>query len=208
MSPGLGVLAALPLLIGATLSVAGGGDSEPVGPSPRGWRTLSGEAVPDSAWRKSSGPFCAELLLTKDLGLIERWEKPAEIVEIRRAHEIRRGDWLLVAVLFANIDAGPSGQGALRIDYSIEYPDGKPPVAVHDAPGWGVEPPPANMLELGQRYLRWHFDNESPLGTYRVEAFVRDEASGKRLHVTRSFELLDSPPAAVDETCRPPGDCI
>jgi len=164
----------------------------PWGPSESGWRTIDGEAVPDTAFRKSQGAFCAELLLISDPDFFEKWDRPSHIFEFHSIDRVARGEWFVAIVAFANPSVDADRNPSLMLDMQIIRPDDRVKGGIRGANAWEGPPLPDdfdNRLELTTKYLLFRVEDDDPLGLYRVEATLKDALSNASLSMIRTITI-------------------
>ena len=164
----------------------------PWGPSENGWRTTDGESVSDTAFRKSHGAFCAELLLISDPEFFERWDRPSHVFEFHSVDRVERGSSFVAIVAFANPSLDAERNPTLTLDMRIIKPDGGVKGGMQGEDAWNGPPLPGdfrNRLELTTKYIMYRVEDDDPLGSYRVEATLTDDPSNTSLSMTRTITI-------------------
>ncbi|MFQ5671369.1 MAG: hypothetical protein ACE5HD_12790 [Acidobacteriota bacterium] len=159
------------------------------------WRE-HGEAVPDTAWRKSSGAFGALLLLTDEPETYgEDWKQPSSLVrtsKIESLAEAKRGDTIVAVVLFRGCAPNTEGDCDAEVGYRILKPDGGLYGGREAAELWKRPAPEEGFLYRGAGRLGLRIEAEDPLGRYRLEAIVRDRVAKVTLRLTRTLDVKES----------------
>lgn len=166
--------------------------SRPWGPSAKGWVTIDGESVPDTAFRKSHGAFCAELLLVSDPEFFEKWDRPSHVFEFHSVDRVERRNSFVAIVAFANPTLDADGNPVLTLDMRIIKPDGAVKGGIQGERAWNgpaFSPDSRDRLELTTKYLLYRVEDDDPLGLYRVEATLTDTLSNASLNMTRAITI-------------------
>lgn len=153
-----------------------------------------GRAVPDEAWRRADGPFAAMLLVTDEPNeFLEAWARPASPdykPYVHRVSETRRGGVVAAMILFARCAPDASGNCRSVVDFRVLRPDGSV-YAEHRAPLWDGAPPPYTSLQLGTAHMVFEVEPSDPLGSYRIEAIVRDQIAKRRVALSQELSVLE-----------------
>lgn len=160
-----------------------------------GWRDQDGNAVPDSDSMKSKSGFAASVVITTDEDWKEKWETPPETIpSFQRAEDIPYGKRVFILLFFANPAAGPDGQARIKCDLRIMTPLGKVSFEQKDMACFAgrIAGDPTNA-HLSAPVVGFSGDPGDPLGTWTVEATLRDEIRNVELPLKASFNLLREP---------------
>ena len=160
------------------------------------WR--EGEArVPDEPWRRSSGKFGAMLVVTdKADEFFEQWSMPAApgyVPKIRPARTAKRGDTVDAIVLFSQCSPDDQGQCECEVDFTVARPDGSIYATHPGAKAWQSQPPPGTNLQVSDGRLRFQIEDGDPLGTYRIEAIVKDVVAKRQVTLVWRIIVEQSP---------------
>ena len=151
------------------------------------------EEAPDPPWRSSEGDFEAMLLLTvKPEEFLEGWVEPAEGTPLDVATSVTRGVPIVAFIAFTGCRSDKNGLCNTTVDFNVLKPDESPYGGLTGKELWRGKPaPPEGVSQLGVGFLRVTIEPEDPLGTYVVEAMVRDLTAGVSLDLRQIFEALE-----------------
>jgi hypothetical protein len=149
-----------------------------------------GKPVGDEPWRRSDGDFGAMLFLTdQPKEFNEAWDRPAAPGYTPHMHtvsEAKRGDVVAAIVLFKRCSADPLGNCRSQVQYRVLRPDGSL-YGEHTATLWNAPPGPLENLQRGNDQLMLRIEPNDPLGTYRIEAVVRDHIARREVSLLREL---------------------
>ena len=154
-----------------------------------GWIDRTGEAIPDSASRKSIGNFGASLIFVGDENeLFKRWATPSETVDVKAIDQVTINSAINAFVVFSGCKPNEHGNCNVSMRFRVLQPDGKvyattPPMEVwHEKPA-----PPGRTLELSVQYLKVIIEPNDQLGEYTVLVQIRDDHTGSVLQLKAPF---------------------
>lgn len=139
------------------------------------------------------GDFSALLAIVDAEEIKEALRAPSHKgLEIKSVHKARRGDVVTAHLVTSGMDLDKDFGADVTYNVRLLYPDGrvygefKNIVATKGGP-------------VAQRFSAWsarghmdiEFEPDDPLGTYTAEVEVRDNVSGKVLHLTQTIELVE-----------------
>lgn len=157
-----------------------------------GWINRAGESLPETDARKSVGDFGAHLIFVgNENGLISRWAIPSETVEFASIDSVPVNGAINAFVIFSGCKKNDAGNCSVAMRFRVIKPDGSiyaetPPMEV-----WHNKPAPAgHNLELSVEYLKVIIEPTDPLGTYEIQAQVRDHHSGQVLQLKGPFTAV------------------
>ena len=147
----------------------------------------NGEAVPDTAWRKSSGKFGVMLLLSDNPEqFMADWEKP-EPPNVTTTEVAQRGKPIVAFVIFVGCRE-VAGKCNSIADFVVLRPDGSEYTAEKGAELWRDKPAPAeNHLQLSIANLGIVIEPNDPAGKYRVQVVARDLNAMQTISVEQTF---------------------
>jgi hypothetical protein len=154
-----------------------------------GWINKSGESLPDSADRKATGDFGAQMTFVGDENeLFKQWATPSMTVDVKTTESVKVNDAVSVFVIFSGCKRDEKGNCSVEMRFRVLQPDGgvyaeSPPMEV-----WEQKPaPPGKSLELSVQYFKVIIEPKDQLGKYNVQAQVRDNNSGVVLQLSGPF---------------------
>jgi hypothetical protein len=132
-----------------------------------------GKPAENTASMKSKAGFGAQLFLTQDAGVLQKWNtpEPPKIVPVTRA---RRDLPVITVLLFAGPGISSSGRADVTCDFIAYRPDGSVYGKQLDALVWKRAYPPDSGIQLSEGYMGIRIEPQDPAGTYKVEARVHD----------------------------------
>jgi hypothetical protein len=148
----------------------------PISAAPQ-WKE-GGTNVPDEPWRRSSGKFGAMLVVTDRADeFLEAWSKPAApgyVPSIKPSRTAKRQDVVDAILLFSQCEPDDQGSCNCEADFTVLKPDGSIYATHPHAKVWKSQPPPGTNLQVADARLRFRIEDTDQLGTYRIQAVVRD----------------------------------
>jgi hypothetical protein len=115
---------------------------------------------------------------------LQAWDRPPSpdyAPNIHRVSEVKRGGTVGAMILFAQCTPESMGRCKSVVDFTVRRPDGSVYAENRAIPLWNEPPPPPTSLQLGNAHLMFEVEQTDPLGTYQIEAAVRDEVAGRRI---------------------------
>lgn len=156
------------------------------------WKDQYGHVLPDAADRKSKNNFAAQILLTEDKDLWQRWNSlPTEVApRITTVDVAKRNVAVFIPVVFANPQLDSNGNSDISCDLSITKPDGKITRFPRGLMIWkGKYPISPSNLCLGKAMIEYVVENSDPSGIYQVNAIVKDNNRKVELPLHKSFTI-------------------
>ena len=153
-------------------------------------------APPASATAKS-GDFRATLVLAEDKAAFQDvWDRPATAREpaIWTLDRVTIGIPVYAFVLFSGCAPDSTGRCLVEASFEILRPDGSSLVSVPAIPIWNGPPLPAGHLQMAEQSVEIIFDDEEPVGSYRIQGHVNDRGSQRRVELALPFEFVDNRP--------------
>lgn len=156
------------------------------------WRGKDGQAIPDTANRKSKNNFAAQLFLTEDKDLWHQWAVLPSSVAPRITPIgpfVKRNTPVFIVLIFANPKVDEKGDVKVTCDITITKPDGKishPPKPIGRQGKFGK---PSTNLQLGYPQIGYGVENSDPKGEYTVEGLVRDHNRNVEMKLRTSFTV-------------------
>ena len=135
----------------------------------------TGQALPDTKSRKSSGVTGASLVLTGDAAsFIKEWTSSPEshAPRVPRLGPVRRGDSVWALLFFTGCGTEKTICDAI-VDFTVLNPDGS---VYAEQPGNKVSTQPSGkpgIIYLSQSYLQVRIEPQDSLGRYRVLALFK-----------------------------------
>jgi hypothetical protein len=153
--------------------------------------------APETPWHRTAGKLEAALVLTpSSASFLREWKRSGaaeEEAEISSLASVRRGDTVDAVVLFAGCTPKSTGHCDSEVDFRVLRPDGSLYTKFEEVELWKNRLVPlGSRMRAGQTSLELEIEPEDPLGTYRVEAVVRDLVSGRQMRLTRELEVLEA----------------
>jgi hypothetical protein len=149
--------------------------------------------APSESATGRAGGFRATLVLTEDkVAFMDVWDRPVTAREpaVWTLDRAFQGQPVFAFVLFSG--AGKEGEAcALDASLDIRRPDGTSVAAVKDIPLWRGPAPPATHLQMSEQSLEIAFDDEEPLGVYRIQIEVCDRNESRCVQLSLPLELVD-----------------
>lgn len=156
-----------------------------------GWHRTDGTQAPNTNERKSINGFGAWLILTSDITWQDKFKvSPNKSVKLSQSAQIKVGEQLTFIVLYINPMLDLNGAIKLTCDLSILNPAGNVMTVMdgHSCESGKL----AGKYENVRRALAVTITAEEgdPLGSWKVNATVRDNNSGTEISLNNSFELV------------------
>jgi hypothetical protein len=147
-----------------------------------------GKAAGNTASMKSKDSFGAQLFLTQDTGVFQKWNTP-EPPKIAPVTEARRELPILTVLLFAGPGKDSSGRTDVTCDFIAYKPDGSVYGKQLNAVVWRREYAAHSGIQLSEGYMGIRIEPKDPAGTYKVEARVHDHIKKVDLVLKTTFEV-------------------
>ena len=157
-----------------------------------GWYDKQGNPIPDSADRKSSGDFGAQLIFIADeQALFKQWATPSATVNLDTVDTIKVNRPISAFIIFSGCKANPAGNCNVSMRYRVIQPDGKVYAETPTMEVWQEKPePPGHALQLSVQYLKVVIEPDEQQGRYTVQTQVRDDNTGTVLNLKKSFTAV------------------
>ena len=153
--------------------------------------------APPASATERSGDFRATLVLAEDKAAFQDvWDRPATAREpaIWTLDRIAVGEPVYAFVLFSGCAPDAAGRSLTEASFEILRPDGSSLVSVPVFPLWNGRSPPAGHLQMSEKSLDIAFDEEEPLGSYRIRSKVCDRGSQRCVELSLPIELVANRP--------------
>lgn len=151
-----------------------------------GW-WQNGKPVPDSDNIKSKDGFGVQMWITNDESFFDDWKKP-ETPKLRFTETAIRNKKVFIIFLFINPGLDQSSTANVIADVLIKAPDGEIYGSFKDMEIWQrVYDTPRNSIQLGVGHLGLVIEDGEQLGTYKIEAVIKDELKAITLKVQTEF---------------------
>ena len=153
------------------------------------WMNKSGERLPETAYRKSSGDFVAQMIFIGDENeLFTTWNKPAESVNVKDIETIDVNSPISTFIVFGGCKPDDKGKCNVAMRFRVIGPDGKIYSETPEMEVWNAKPaPPDRSLQLSIDYLKIVVEPHEQPGRYVVNTEVQDKHSGSVLKLQKSF---------------------
>ena len=147
-----------------------------------------GRPAANTASMKSKDGFGAQLFLTQDTGLLQKWNtpEPPKIAPVTRA---RRDLPIVTVLLFAAPGTDRSGRADVTCDFIAHKPDGSLYGQQPNAVVWKREYQAHSGIQLSEGYMGIRIEPKDPAGTYTVEARVHDHIKKVDLVLKTTFQV-------------------
>lgn len=162
----------------------------PIRPSNQGWKTEDGRSCSDTNYYKSIGKFSARLLLVTDNDFFTKWKTPSLIFHTYEKSYVERGNDFIVVVIFANAKPDSYGEIDMVVDYKVTKANGEIDGELKNLfCARGVKARPENILEHCRDYIVVEIKANDPLGSYRVDAVIRDNNSADIIKLWKTINV-------------------
>lgn len=153
------------------------------------WQEDNDKLVEDSPHIKSIQGFGAQLWLTDDTEVFEKWNVPTPGFQIAKVNKAERGKPILPIIIFAN-PGEKDGLCDVTCDIVVKLPDGEVYGERKNGNCWkGLPSPPNGELQLGAETLGIVIEETDPAGRYTVEAIVKDNIKNLELQLEQYFDV-------------------
>ena len=125
--------------------------------------------------------------------LFKTWATPSESVNVKDIESIEINSPISTFIVFGGCQPDAKGNCNVSMRFKVLSPDGKtysetPPMEV-----WSHKPlPPNKSLQLSVDYLKIVVEPHEMRGQYVVNTEVRDNNSGKSIHLQKKFKAVES----------------
>jgi hypothetical protein len=147
-----------------------------------------GMPAANTASMKSKGGFGAQLFLTQDTGVFQKWNTP-EPPRIAPVTKARRDLPILTVLLFAGPGTDSSGHTDVTCDFIAYKPDGSVYGKQLNAVVWKRGYPANAGIQLSEGYMGIRIEPKDPVGAYTVEARVHDHIKKLDLVLKTTFQV-------------------
>jgi hypothetical protein len=147
---------------------------------------------PNTEWRKTESGFGAALMFTKDTeAFVHEWTTTREEHRLRidSPEEVHAGEYIGPLLFFWGCHPS-AGTCRVYVDFEFVGPDGAVRHQVPDKLGTPQPSPKAELVYLSQAIVRFRVQPGEPLGTYRINATVREPSAGTVLRLTRQIRVI------------------
>lgn len=143
--------------------------------------------VPDSDNMKSKDGFGVQMWIIKDESFFDDWNKP-ETPNLTFTKTAIRNEKVFIIFLFINPGRNQSSKADVVADVLIKDPNGKVYGKFTDIEIWQrIDNTPRNSIQLGVGHLGLVIEDGEQLGTYKVEAEVKDRIKNVSLKLQTEF---------------------
>ncbi len=144
--------------------------------------------APDTEWRKTDGPFGAQLFITDDAkSVYDFWENEEGGVPIKRLDRAPAGTHVETVVFFIRCAPNRDGKCSVRGFITVTRSDGK--VLAKDQELLLSEKPPPEGFNLGISEAGAGLELEDFDGSYLFEARVVDAVANREVHVNQRIAV-------------------
>ncbi|UHQ21974.1 hypothetical protein LVB77_15015 [Lysobacter sp. 5GHs7-4] len=160
-------------------------------PETGGWRSQSGEPVPDTDAMRSVQGFAGRLLLTADRDWEQKWNTPAEHTpRFDETDEVCIGGRLTMLTFLANPKVGDDGMTDVACDVLILRPDGSASTGAKDLPCFKVElKGDPTHIYLSATNLEFIAEPGDPLGRWTLRVTLKDRLRGVEVPLSTGFTV-------------------
>lgn len=147
---------------------------------------------PDTESRKTVNGFGSVLMLTKKPEeFVRDWTTSQESkrVTIQTAKDVRVGEHIAALAFFWGCRSSSAGC-IVYADFELVAPDGSIRHRVPDRNGTTQSQPKSELVYLSQAIVRFQFEPNDPRGLYKINATVREPATGNVVRVSEQFRLV------------------
>ena len=151
-----------------------------------------GKVMKDQPNAATFGSFGVMQIATNDPDrLIADWSKFAPGVSVKASTQTFRNRTITTFLVFKGCRAGASGNCNVTADFDVSDPEGKLCGQSKSVEIWVGRPPaPGNNLQLSSAGFGLSFDDNDPLGAYRVRATVTDHIAEITTHTEQFLTVL------------------
>jgi hypothetical protein len=156
------------------------------------WIDKSGNALSDSASRKTIGDFSGQMIFVRNAKLLfEQWSTPSETVDVRTTESVEVNGAINAFVVFSGCKRDEVGNCSVGMRFRVLQPDGGVYAESPVMEVWDQKPAPGGRsLELSVQYLKVVIEPKDQLGTYTIQSQVRDNNSGMVLQLSGPFNAV------------------
>lgn len=157
-----------------------------------GWVTHDGEAVPDTAYRKSVDGFGGWLVVTPDADWPRKWDAPPrDIPRLETAQYVDYGDRLTILAFYTNPATDAAGEIDIRCDVLVTRPDGTVASRARDRRCASPEHEgDLQALRLSWTVVEYLGERSDPTGRWTVEITITDAVRGVSIPLEADFVLV------------------
>ncbi|MBA3832779.1 MAG: hypothetical protein H0X34_12970 [Chthoniobacterales bacterium] len=138
---------------------------------------------------KSKDGFGAQLFLTQDAGVLQKWNTP-ELPKIAPVTKARRDLPILTVLLFAAPGTDRSGRADVMCDFIAHKPDGSLYGQQLNAVVWKREYPAHSGIQLSEGYMGIRIEPKDPAGTIRSRPECMTTSKKIDLVLKGTFQVL------------------
>lgn len=157
-----------------------------------GWVTHDGEALPDTAYRKSADGFGGWLVVTPDPDWKDEWDAPPrDVPGLETARYVDYGDRLTILACYTNPATDADGRIHVRCDVRVTRPDGT--VASRAADRRCASPAgegDLQALRLSWLVVEYVGERSDATGQWLVEVTIIDAVRGVSIPLRADFVLV------------------
>ena len=147
-----------------------------------------GKPAANTASMKSKAGFGAQLFLTQDTGVLDKWNSP-EPPKVTPVTMARRDLPVITVLLFAGAGVSSSGRADVTCDFIAYKPDGSVYGKQLNAVVWKRAVPRQSGIQLSEGYMGIRIEPKDPSGKYKVEARVHDHIKKVDLVLKTTFQV-------------------
>ena len=151
-----------------------------------GW-LQNGMPTPDSDNIKSKNGFGVQTWIINDESFFDDWNKP-ETPNLTFTETAIRNEKVFIIFLFINPGLDEASKANVVADVLIKSPDGKIYGEFTDLEIWQrIYDTPRNSIQLGVAHLGLVIEDGEQLGSYKIEAEVKDRIKNISLKLKTEF---------------------
>ncbi len=152
------------------------------------WIDREGNALENTADRKSVGNFGVWLLLIDDEEkFYKEWKIPGTL-NVKTVTRIKKNFPITALIIFSGCASDPNGNCHVLVDIHITQPNGKSYGKMVNQPLWIGRPnPKKGTLQIGESFIRARIESHEPTGIYGIRAVIRDKNSGTTIDLETTF---------------------
>lgn len=155
-----------------------------------GW-TINDKSAPDTDNVKSMNGFGAQMWIINDESFFDDWNKP-ETPNLTFTETAIRNKKVFIIFLFINPGLDEQLKANVVADVLIKDPSGKVYGNFTDLEIWQrTYDTPRNSIQLGVAHLGLLIEDGEQLGTYKIEAAVKDRIKNVALKLNTEFTAVE-----------------
>ena len=155
-----------------------------------GW-TINDKPAPDTDNGKSMNGFGAQMWIINDESFFDDWNKP-ETPNLTFTETAIRNKKVFIIFLFINPGIDEQSKANVVADVLIKDPSGEVYGDFTDIEIWQRDyNTPRNSIQLGVAHLGLVIEDGEQLGTYKIEAVVKDRIKNVSLKLNTEFTAIE-----------------